>query len=157
MVPEEEELDPDFLNSCLQLFKSVQVVKDSSLWREGDNVFACYLLEEGEMSILIKREKNQSEDPEIVYLGDHELSNYVEHTIETIIPGIMIGQLEIFTGRSHQNELRALTDCKLWKLSKADWDDFSRQNPKYATSFMKYFLLNEQERSTLLIRHLFMQ
>ncbi|KAJ3279289.1 hypothetical protein HK104_001585 [Borealophlyctis nickersoniae] len=102
---------------CEDRFERVEVSKGTVLWVPGDEAKELYVLEEGELVLLIPDRK--------------ELK-----VVETLLPGTMVGELEMFSDRPRSCRLVANDDSVVWRLSKESFDAMADENPKLMLKFV---------------------
>ncbi|KAJ3414674.1 hypothetical protein HDV05_006209 [Chytridiales sp. JEL 0842] len=110
----------DLVEICKK-FEHVEVQKGTVLWVQGQTPSQLYLVESGELSqVAIEHKKSK--------------------IVETLMPGTMVGELELFSSRPHSYRLVASEKATLWKLSKDAFNQLSAENPPLALAFVRVSL-----------------
>ncbi|KAJ3008097.1 hypothetical protein HKX48_008773 [Thoreauomyces humboldtii] len=117
--------DPELLHFCEGKFERLEVKKDAVLWIPGEDPNELYVVHEGELVLVIK-------DNEAEAHGRHGAMKVVE----TLLPGTMVGELELFSNRPRTCRLVAATDAVVWRLSKQSCDELAEANPKLMLKFV---------------------
>lgn len=97
-------------------FVCVHVAPDFKLYSVGDLADSMYIVESGELNLL--------------------LNDRSSTVVETLLPGTMVGSLELFSNRPRNCSLVAAREAVVWKLCKASFDKLAEQNPKMALQFL---------------------
>ena len=117
-------------------FESVEVTEGTVLYDVGDLATELYVIEEGELIVSLPNGGAQ------------------ERVIETLLPGTMVGELELFCDRPRTCRLSAASNCILWKLCKFTFDELSKTHPDLMLKFVtKVALPFDSVRLYNTIRH----
>ncbi|ORX90734.1 hypothetical protein K493DRAFT_229766 [Basidiobolus meristosporus CBS 931.73] len=108
----------DILRRISVHFQRVEVEADSILWDQDDEPSALYLVEQGLLHFSVEMNQHSK-------------------VIETVIPGVMVGEMTMFTDQLHRDTLVAEVDSVLWKLDKATYDKLSKEEPDLVLGFVK--------------------
>ena len=87
------------------------------LYTVGEKAQALYVVEEGELQLLITKKG-------------------INKVVESLIPGTMVGELELFSGHPRICTLVAYSDSVVWMLSKKSFEQLSKENPALALQFV---------------------
>ncbi|KAJ3274174.1 hypothetical protein HDV01_003457 [Terramyces sp. JEL0728] len=88
------------------------------IYSYGSHSKALYIVESGELGLQVS---DSDKDARIV---------------ETLLPGTMVGELEMFSGRPRICSLVALSDATVWCLSKYNFTQLSNTHPHLALKFV---------------------
>ncbi|KND02916.1 uncharacterized protein SPPG_01997 [Spizellomyces punctatus DAOM BR117] len=124
---ENAEYDAELLHFCEGRFQRVTVAKGTILWFPGEEAKDLYVIEEGELALLIV---------------EHHRSGQQMKVVETLLPGTMVGELEMFTSRPRTCRLVANDDSVLWRLSKETFERMSEENPQLMLKFVTKIALS---------------
>ncbi|KAI8918399.1 sulfate transporter family-domain-containing protein, partial [Powellomyces hirtus] len=115
--------DPELLHFCEGKFERVEIKKGTILWVPGEDPKELYVVHEGELLLMIK--DNEARAPE----GAMKI-------VETLLPGTMVGELELFSNRPRTCRLVANSDAVIWRLSKESCDELAEADPKLMLKFV---------------------
>jgi len=124
-----------------KFFERVALDADTVLWRLDSMPDALYLVESGLLRITI-----QFSTP------NHST---VTTSAESILPGTMVGELGLFTGKPRTSSLVCEKPCVLWRLSKSDFDRMSNEQPDIANKFIRLALNFSSERLNVVTSYAF--
>ncbi|KAJ3057146.1 hypothetical protein HK097_000074 [Rhizophlyctis rosea] len=102
---------------CSNRFERTEVPKGTVLWTNGEDAKELYVVETGELVLVIP--------------DQNELK-----VVETLLPGTMVGELEMFSERPRSCRLIANDDTVVWKLSKTTFDEMADENPRLMLKFV---------------------
>lgn len=91
---------------------------------------------------------NERVDPDSEDLVGHEKASKEKELVivETLIPGTMVGELNLLTNRPHTTRLVAAEDTVVWRMDKEKLDAWLEQDPKNAVKFVKLVLSFDVQR-----------
>ncbi|KAJ3177179.1 hypothetical protein HDU87_004671 [Geranomyces variabilis] len=115
--------DPELLHFCEGKFERVEVKKGSVLWVAGEDPNELYVVHDGELVLVIKD-------------NDPRGKPGAMKVVETLLPGTMVGELELFSNRPRACRLVAASDAVVWRLTKASCDELAEQDPKLMLRFV---------------------
>jgi SulP family sulfate permease len=99
-------------------FEKISYQKGDFIYKRGQNPTGLYIVDEGELLLTVHME---NEWPRIV---------------ETLLPGVMVGEMELFSGRTRICNLVCSTDAKVWYLSKSSYEKISKLYPEITLKFV---------------------
>ncbi|KAJ3040061.1 hypothetical protein HDV00_011510 [Rhizophlyctis rosea] len=102
---------------CENRFERMEIKRGTVLWMNGDDAKELFVVEAGELVLVIPDQK--------------ELK-----VVETLLPGTMVGELEMFSDRPRSCRLIANDDSVVWQLSKATFDEMAEENPRLMLKFV---------------------
>ncbi|KAJ3196507.1 hypothetical protein HK101_008690 [Irineochytrium annulatum] len=116
-------LDCDGMRLIASRFERIEVPRGTVLWKMGQEATEFYVIESGE---LLQMVPNQ---------GRMEV-------IETLLPGTMVGELEVFSSRQHNGRLVVGGDsagevATLWRMTRDTFDEFSKEHASIAMLFVR--------------------
>ncbi|KAJ3096867.1 hypothetical protein HDU97_005465 [Phlyctochytrium planicorne] len=109
------------LEMVAKRFERVEVRAGAVLWTPGMDADVIYLVESGELAQLMQNQ------------GRMEV-------VETLLPGTMVGELELISGRARTCRLVVEEAAVVWKLGKESFDALCAENPKLSISFLRVAL-----------------
>ncbi|KAJ3333512.1 hypothetical protein HDU76_007278 [Blyttiomyces sp. JEL0837] len=102
-------------------FTKHDVHKGDILWTAGSKAAIFYIIEKGQVcQLIIERGRRR--------------------IIEMLLPGTMVGEIELVTERSHLCTLESTEHSILWGMTRAAFEEFSKQNPTLSLKFIKISL-----------------
>ncbi|KAI8815325.1 sulfate transporter family-domain-containing protein [Cladochytrium replicatum] len=111
------------------------------LWHPGDAATELYLIEKGEL----------------VLVSESQVENGASDTrvVETLLPGSMVGELEVFSGRPRTCRLqtREAIEVVVWKLDADEFEEVVRTEPALAVAFIRVALGFDSERMWNVVMH----
>lgn len=127
-IPLFREADPQFLNSLVMLLKPVIVSAGDTIIRKGDKGTEMYIISRGEVEVL------GSSGAVVAKLKE----------------GNFFGEISLLTEDVRGANVRAVTQCDLFVLSKEDFDKALRDHPEFArnvrdVAISRYNVLPEEE------------
>ncbi|KAI9106194.1 sulfate transporter family-domain-containing protein [Phlyctochytrium arcticum] len=125
---ETTDLDDEMLEFFGNRFERTEAAKDTVLWLSGEEARELYVVEEGELVLLIHEQ-------------DHTTQSRIK-VVETLLPGTMVGELEMFSDRPRACRLIAQTDSVIWRLSKTSFDQMALENPGLMLKFVTKIALS---------------
>ncbi|KAK9711152.1 hypothetical protein K7432_007999 [Basidiobolus ranarum] len=108
----------DILRRISVHFQRIEVQADTVLWEQDDEPDALYLVEQGLLHFSVEMNQHSK-------------------VIETVIPGVMIGEMSVFTDQIRRDTLVAEIDSVLWKLDKETYDKLSNNEADLILGFVK--------------------
>ncbi|KAI8814169.1 sulfate transporter family-domain-containing protein [Cladochytrium replicatum] len=111
------------------------------LWHPGDAPTELYVIEKGELVLVSQSEvESKTSDTRVV---------------ETLLPGSMVGELEVFSGRPRTCRLQTREDIEVvvWKLDVDEFEEVARTEPALAVAFMRVALGFDSERMWNVVMH----
>lgn len=127
----------EFFHKLSQYFERVTCDKGDMLYREGDPCDYLLVLEQGSLRSLM-----------------HVLKEQV--TVETILPGTVVGEMGIFSASpGRTRSLIADTNSVYWKLTRASFDRMCQEEPAMANQFILLSLYFSSERLDTMTRYAF--
>ncbi|KAJ3151683.1 hypothetical protein HDU89_001731 [Geranomyces variabilis] len=115
--------DPELLHFCEGKFERVEVKKGAVLWVAGEDSNELYVVHDGELVLVIKD-------------NDPRGKPGAMKVVETLLPGTMVGELELFANRPRACRLVAASDAVVWRLTKSSCDELAEQDPKLMLRFV---------------------
>ncbi|KAJ3199431.1 hypothetical protein HDU67_002818, partial [Dinochytrium kinnereticum] len=109
------------LDALASRFERMTAKAGAVLWTPGAEADAVYLVESGELAQLVLRG------------GRMEV-------VETLLPGTMVGELEMVSGRDRSCRLVVEEDAILWRLGRDGFDAMCAENPSIAVGFLRVAL-----------------
>jgi SulP family sulfate permease len=91
------------------------------LWQQGQLSDSLLLLESGLLRLVV----------------DYDSSLTDARVVESVLPGTIIGELELFSARDRGGTLVVETPGVVWKLTNLSWDHAIQQDPSAALVFMR--------------------
>ena len=104
------------------LFKKQQFQRKQIVYHFGQEPAALYIVDSGQLGLVLEES-----------IGTK--------VIETLLPGTMVGELEMFSGKPRISNLVSLTETTVWSLAKNDYDKFAVLNPGLALRFVSEICL----------------
>ncbi|KAG0179008.1 hypothetical protein DFQ29_002720 [Apophysomyces sp. BC1021] len=127
----------EFFHKLGTYFQRVTIPRGRILWREGDVCDYLLLLENGSLRSLMH-------------------INSDEVTVETILPGTVVGELGLFTSSSNRSRsLVTEQDSVIWKLSADSFTQLIEDDPEMANHFVLLTLYFSSERLDIMTRYAF--
>ncbi|KAI9008395.1 sulfate transporter family-domain-containing protein [Gaertneriomyces semiglobifer] len=111
--------DDELLRFFEGRFQRVAVKSGTVLWLPGEDANELYIVEKGEL-----------------VMGITESDAGRIKVVETLLPGTMVGELEMFCGRPRACRLIASDDSLLWSLTKEAFNAMSVENPQLVLKFV---------------------
>ncbi|ORX89223.1 hypothetical protein K493DRAFT_234296 [Basidiobolus meristosporus CBS 931.73] len=108
----------DILRRISAHFQRLEVRAGTVLWDQDDEPDALYLVEQGLLHFSVEMNQHSK-------------------VIETVIPGVMIGEMSVFTNQLRRDTLVAEIDSVLWKLDKDVYDKLSVNEADLILGFVK--------------------
>ncbi|KAH9276980.1 hypothetical protein BASA83_000495 [Batrachochytrium salamandrivorans] len=103
---------------------STRVQSGETLYTVGDEATELYVIEEGELVMVIPEKRDG------------------ERVVETLLPGTMVGEMDMFTGRQRVCRLYATQDALVWRLSKVSFDTLCQEYPDVMLTFVTKIALS---------------
>lgn len=127
----------EFFHKLSKYFERSTCDKGNTLYREGDPCDYLLVLEQGSLRSLMYVLKEQV-------------------TVETILPGTVVGEMGIFSGSSvRSRSLVADADSVYWKLTREAFDKMRKDDPAMANQFILLTLYFSSERLDTMTRYAF--
>ncbi|OBZ83165.1 Uncharacterized protein C24H6.11c [Choanephora cucurbitarum] len=127
----------EFFHKLSKYFERVTAKKNDTLYHEGDPCEYLLILEQGSLRSLM-----------------HVLKDEV--TVETILPGTVVGELGMFSHNPvRTRSLMAETDSVFWILSRESFDRMCTEVPDLANEFIFLCLYFSSERLDTMTRYAF--
>ncbi|KAH9267575.1 hypothetical protein BASA84_000627 [Batrachochytrium salamandrivorans] len=109
---------------CGSNFELIEVQSGETLYTVGDEATELYVIEEGELVMVIPEKRDG------------------ERVVETLLPGTMVGEMDMFTGRQRVCRLYATQDALVWRLSKVSFDTLCQEYPDVMLTFVTKIALS---------------
>ncbi|KAI9337871.1 sulfate transporter family-domain-containing protein [Zopfochytrium polystomum] len=118
-----------------RFFFEVEAPKGSLLWAAGSDSTELFIVETGELAQVTNvRGKNK--------------------IIESLLPGTMVGELELFSNRKHACRLVATERSILWRMDREGYAALCQELPNLAVLFMRFCLSFDAFRfANALVQH----
>jgi len=127
----------EFFHKLSKYFERSTCDKGNTLYREADPCDYLLVLEQGSLRSLMYVLKEQV-------------------TVETILPGTVVGEMGIFSGSPvRSRSLVADTDSVYWKLTRESFDRMRKDDPAMANQFILLTLYFSSERLDTMTRYAF--
>lgn len=127
----------EFFHQLSKYFERSTCDKGNTLYREGDPCDYLLVLEQGSLRSLMYVLKEQV-------------------TVETILPGTVVGEMGIFSGSPvRSRSLVADADSVYWKLTRESFDKMRKDDPAMANQFILLTLYFSSERLDTMTRYAF--
>ncbi|KAI8091871.1 sulfate transporter family-domain-containing protein [Thamnidium elegans] len=127
----------EFFHKLSKYFERATCDKGESIYREGDPCDHLLVLEQGSLRTLMYVLKEQV-------------------TVETILPGTVVGEMGMFVGSAvRTRSLLAEQDCIYWKLTRESFDRMLKTDPALANQFILLTLYFSSERLDTMTRYAF--
>lgn len=127
----------EFFHKLSQYFERATSDKGETLYREGDPCDYLLVLEQGSLRSLMYVLKEQV-------------------TVETILPGTVVGEMGIFSSSpGRTRSLIADADSVYWKLTSASFHRMCQDDPAMANQFILLTLYFSSERLDTMTRYAF--
>ncbi|KAI7894467.1 sulfate transporter family-domain-containing protein [Mucor mucedo] len=127
----------EFFHKLSKYFERTTCDKDHTIYREGDPCEYLLVLEQGSLRSLM-----------------HVLKEQV--TVETILPGTVVGEMGMFIGsRIRTRSLLAEQDSVYWKLTRESFDRMCKDDAEMANQFILLTLYFSSERLDTMTRYAF--
>ncbi|KAJ1652535.1 hypothetical protein IWQ61_007151 [Dispira simplex] len=111
----------DMLYTVSRCFIRHPLPAGAALWHAGTPAEGLYVVESGLLRLLVEIDGNVK-------------------SMESILPGTMVGELSFFTRRTRLDTVVAEVDSVLWKLPLDAFETWSQENPKLALDFTRLAL-----------------
>lgn len=130
-------IDIEFFHKLSKYFERATCNKGENIYREGDPCDHLLILEQGSLRSLMYVLKEQV-------------------TVETILPGTVVGEMGMFVGNATRTRsLMAEQDCVYWKLTRESFDRMCETEPALANKFILLTLYFSSERLDTMTRYAF--
>ncbi|KAJ8330548.1 hypothetical protein O5D80_001526 [Batrachochytrium dendrobatidis] len=110
--------EPLLAELCGSNFELIEVAAGETLYTLGDDATELYVIEEGELVLMIPEKHGAGQ------------------VVETMLPGTMVGEIEMFTDRPRMCLLKATQDALLWRLSRDAFERLCKDNPALMLTFV---------------------
>ncbi|KAI8900204.1 sulfate transporter family-domain-containing protein [Globomyces pollinis-pini] len=117
-LSERDTIDEELLDVFGPKFVNHEYRSGHVIYLSGSIAKSLYIVESGELGLSLA-------DP---MAGDK--------IVETLIPGTMVGELEMFSKRPRICSLVCLSDASVWELSKESFDALSKSHPHVVLKFV---------------------
>ncbi len=134
-----KDLSTEGLKKICSILKEVNVGVNEAVFNEDDAGDLLYILRKGSVKIAVKTVWRKRE----------------EEMVEVVRPGEIFGEFSFIDGHRRSASAWALDPTSLLVMSKADFDNFSIENPVVALGVMQNFawiLTNKLRNTTMLWR-----
>ncbi|KAI8332373.1 sulfate transporter family-domain-containing protein [Chlamydoabsidia padenii] len=141
----------EFYHTLAHYFEKRTYEAGATIWRQGDPCHFLIVLEQGSLRSLM-------------HLSSlNLLEEHGDVTVETILPGTVVGELGLFAGQSPpQRRSRSLVVAPkqravLWQLTRSKFEDLVQADPTLATRFVLltlHFSVDRQDTMTKYAFHL---
>ena len=98
-------------------FTKVLFRKNDIIYHIGSESRELFIVESGQLGLILEESRGTK-------------------VIETLLPGTMVGELEMFSGKMRISSLVALTEATCWILSKKSFEFVAQKNPALALKFV---------------------
>ncbi|KAL0095360.1 sulfate transporter family-domain-containing protein [Phycomyces blakesleeanus] len=134
----DEALPVEFFHKLGTYFVKTTYANGQAVWNEGDVCDNLMVLEQGSLRSLMR------------------VSPHQEVTVETILPGTVVGELGFIT--SSQSRTRALMadqDSTLWTLTRESFETMLKDDPQMANQLITLTLYFSSDRLDIMTRYAF--
>lgn len=152
--------DQDFYYHLGSFFTRHEVGAGTTLWYQGDEVDCLYLVEQGLLRSVVEfREDDEEEDEGMEGLGvgasrmalvrrrpKAVAATTRATSVENILPGTLVGELALFTGKSRSSTLTSDKPSVLWRLDREVFEKMGKEEPLVALKFTRLALNFSAER-----------
>ncbi|KAJ3323969.1 hypothetical protein HDV06_000945 [Boothiomyces sp. JEL0866] len=114
-ILDSESIDDEILEVFGAEFVKVEFIEDQIVYKKRTSAQALYILEAGELALL--------SDSDTV--------------IETVLPGCMIGDMELISNRPRICTLKCISAATTWMLSKDSFTKLTRSHPYLSIQFIR--------------------
>ena len=118
------------MSSSLDLLEREEFKTGEILFNEGDSSFHFFMIEEGEVEIILKNHQNPKQGVRIATLG----------------PGQPVGESALVTRKPRCATARAKTRCRVVKISEEGYRNLLKEVPPWALSLLESLI--ERLRNT---------
>jgi SulP family sulfate permease len=127
----------EFFHKLSKYFERAVSDKGQTIYREGDPCDCLIVLEQGSLRSLM-------------YVLKEEV------TVETILPGTVVGEMGMFVGNPvRSRSLISEQDSVYWKLTKESFDKMCKEDAQMANQFICLTLYFSSERMDTMTRYAF--
>ena len=127
----------EFFHKLSKYFERATCDRGYTVYREGDACDHLLVLEQGSLRTLMFVQKEQV-------------------TVETILPGTVVGEMGMFIGSpTRTRSVIAEQDSVYWKLDKSAFDHMCTSDPALANQFILLTLYFSSERLDTMTRYAF--
>lgn len=123
VIPFFQELSEEELNKLTQVMQERTFKKGEVVFNEGEVGQALYVLADGEVEVI------------------KTMKGWYKETLAIFKKGRLFGELSFLSGRNHSARAIALQDCRVFVLSKEQYDRFEKSDPLIAQKIMKVIAL----------------
>ncbi|KAI8911753.1 sulfate transporter family-domain-containing protein [Gorgonomyces haynaldii] len=110
-------MDYDMLALFGPQFECLTVEEGDVIYKMEDEADALYIVEQGQLGLKLSPERGSK-------------------IVETLLPGTMVGSLEMFGNRPRACYLVSLTESVVWRLSKETFENIGKTHPELTLSFV---------------------
>jgi SulP family sulfate permease len=111
---------PEALKVLLGLCEILEVPQETVLIKRGDAGDALYLLERGEVSVMV------------------QLENGERKRLRTLGPGSLVGEMALYSGQPRSADVVAETPCRAYRLSAERFARLEREDPAVVIQFHSF-------------------
>ncbi|CAO3593500.1 unnamed protein product [Absidia cylindrospora] len=148
----------EFYHGLGQYFERWTYDAGQTIWRQGDACDFLIVLEQGSLRSLMYISGGGGSGSGSGGSGGKQQSVNGDVTVETILPGTVVGELGLFASTQRRSRsLVADQSSVLWKLSRARFDQLVKTDPTMATQFVLltlHFSVERQDNMTKYAFHL---
>lgn len=108
------------MTTTLDDLERIEFKKGEYLFREGEQSFHFFMIEEGNVEIILQNPNNVGEGLRVATLG----------------PGQPVGEFALITKQPRSATARARTDCRAVKISGEGYQELLKQLPEWAMSLI---------------------
>ncbi|PHZ17358.1 uncharacterized protein RHIMIDRAFT_195513 [Rhizopus microsporus ATCC 52813] len=128
----------EFFHKLSRYFERATVKKGELIYNQGDTCDSLIVLEQGSLRCLMTILKEPV-------------------TVETILPGTVVGEMGMFTSSpARTRSLIADQDSVYWKLTKSSFDRMLQEDPQTANQFVFLTLYFSSERLDIMTRYAYL-
>ncbi|KAI9486113.1 MAG: sulfate transporter family-domain-containing protein [Benjaminiella poitrasii] len=131
----------EFFHKLSAYFERSTCKRGETLYREGQSSDYLLVLEQGTLRSLM-----------------YVVTKEAEVTVETILPGTVVGEMGIFSSNSQIRQSRSLvadTDSVFWKLTRKSFERLCKEDPAMANQFILLALYFSAERLDTMTKYAF--
>ncbi|RUS21595.1 sulfate transporter family protein [Endogone sp. FLAS-F59071] len=163
--------DQDFYFHLGSFFTRHEVGAGTTLWQQGNDVDCLYLVEQGLLRSVVEfreddDDKDEEEGLEGLGVGTSRMAlarkspRAVAATtratsIESILPGTLVGELGLFTGKSRSSTVTSEKSSVLWRLDREVFEKMGKEEPLVALKFTRLALNFSAERLGIVTSYAF--
>ncbi|RUP45141.1 sulfate transporter family-domain-containing protein [Jimgerdemannia flammicorona] len=146
--------DQDFYFHLGSYFSCQEINTGTVIWQQGGDADCLYLVEQGLLRSTVEFDAEEEGEEE----GDTNANKKALRrtrsvasitrttTVESILPGTVVGELGLFTGKSRTSTLTSDKKSVVWRLDRDVYERMSREEPLVALRFTRLALNFSAER-----------